>query len=169
MRQAPRRRASGFTLIEILTVLVIIGIVVSMATLSLGNNAEGQVELEAERLRALIELAKEEALFDAQELGIAFWQNGYTFYRMEDQQWTPVEGDAELRPRTLPEGLSLSLELEGLEAELSAIDRQRKRPQVFIMSSGEVTPFRAELGTGETYVILKADALGNLAFAAPAI
>ncbi|MBA2410618.1 MAG: type II secretion system minor pseudopilin GspH [Gammaproteobacteria bacterium] len=167
MRQAPRS-TSGFTLLEIMVVLVIVGIVVSMATLSLGNNAARQVELEAERLRALIELAKEEALFDAQELGVAFWQSGYTFYRMDDQQWTPVEDDAELRPRTLPEGLSVSLELEGLDAELSAIDRQRERPQVFIMSSGEVTPFRAQIGSSDTYVVLKADALGNLAFVSPA-
>lgn len=155
-------------MLEILVVLVIIGIVVSMATLSLGNNAARQVELEADRLRALIELAKEEALFDAEELGIAFWQNGYTFYRLDDQEWTPVSGDAELRPRTLPEGLSITLGLEGLDAELAPIDRQRKRPQIFIMSSGEVTPFRAEIGIGDTYVILTADALGNLAFAAPA-
>ncbi len=148
-------------------VLVIIGIVVSMATLSLGNNAARQVELEAERLRALIELAKEEALFNAQELGIVFWQNGYTFYRMDNQQWTPISGDAELRPRTLSEGLSVALELEGLNAELAPLPRERKRPQVFILSSGEVTPFTAEIGIGDTYVTLTADALGNLAFAAP--
>jgi len=161
------RRTQGFSLLEILVVLVIIGIVVSMTTLSLGNNAARQVELEAERLRALIELAKEEALFDAEELGISFWRNGYTFYRMDNQQWTPVSGDAELRPRTLSEGLSIALELEGLDAELAPMPRERQRPQVFILSSGEVTPFKAEIGIGDIYVILTADALGNLAFAAP--
>jgi hypothetical protein len=44
---------------------------------------------------------------------------------------------------------------------------ERQRPQVFVFSSGEMTPFTAEIGTSDTKVTLTADALGNLAFAAP--
>jgi hypothetical protein len=84
--------------------------------------------------------------------------------RLENQQWAPVAGDNELRPRTLPEGLWLELELEGLDAELPRDIDQRKRPQVFILSSGEITPFVAEVGAGGDYVTLRADALGNLDF-----
>jgi general secretion pathway protein H len=157
----------GFTLLELLVTLVIIGIIVSLATLSLGNNEARQVQQEVDRLSALIELAKEEALFNAQELGISFWQNGYAFSHLEDQQWVPVVGDNELRPRTLPEGLSMALYLEGLEAALSRTPQQRKRPHVFIMSSGEITPFQVTIGAGDTYVTLTADALGNLAYASP--
>lgn len=167
MRPVSLRPSRGFTLLELLVTLVIIGIIVSFATLSLGNNAARRVEQEAERLSALIQLAKEEALFNAQELGILFWQNGYTFLRIENQQWTPITGDNELRPRALPEGLSMLLYLEGLEAELPRRPDQRKRPQVFILSSGEITPFEAEIGAGDAYVTLTADALGNLAFASP--
>jgi hypothetical protein len=64
----------------------------------------------------------------------------------------------------LPEGLWLELELEGLDAELPRDIDQRKRPQVFILSSGEITPFVAEVGAGGDYVTLRADALGNLDF-----
>jgi general secretion pathway protein H len=161
------RRAVGFTLLELLVTLVIIGIVVSMATLSLSNDEARQVEQTGERLNALIELAKQEALFGAQEFGLVFWQNGYAFYRLENQQWAPVTNDREFRPRSVPAGIEIDLRLEGLDVELPRVLGERQRPQVFVFSSGEMTPFTAEIGTSDTKVTLTADALGNLAFAAP--
>lgn len=159
-------RVRGFTLIELLVTLVIIGIIVSMATLSLGGSETRKVEETGDRLMALIELAKQEALFGAQELGVLFWQQGYAFYRLDnEQQWIPLTGDSELRPRSLPEGLSIYLRLEGLEVELPRGFGDRQRPQVFILSSGEITAFEAEIGTSDTFITLTADPLGNLAFA----
>ena len=157
----------GFTLIELLVTLVIISIIISMATLSLGNNEARQVQDTAGRLTALIELAKEEALFNGQEMGIAFWQGGYVFYRQENLQWVPIVDDNEFRPRDLPEGLWITVYLNGLDVDLPGNPEQRKRPQVFIMSSGEITPFEAKIGTDNTQVTLKADALGNLAYVSP--
>jgi general secretion pathway protein H len=157
----------GFTLIELLVTLVIISIIISMATLSLGNNEARQVQDTAGRLTALIELAKEEALFNGQEMGIAFWQGGYVFYRQENLQWVPIVDDNEFRPRDLPEGLWITVYLNGLDVDLPGNPEQRKRPQVYIMSSGEITPFEAKIGADNTQVTLKADALGNLAYVSP--
>ncbi|HKF96552.1 MAG TPA: type II secretion system minor pseudopilin GspH [Gammaproteobacteria bacterium] len=157
----------GFTLIELLVTLVIISIIISMATLSLGNNEARQVQDTAGTLTALIELAKEEALFNGQEMGIAFWQGGYVFYRQENLQWVPIVDDNEFRPRDLPEGLWIAVYLDGLDVDLPGNPEQRKRPQVYIMSSGEITPFEAKIGTDNTQVTLKADALGNLAYVSP--
>ncbi|HKH20930.1 MAG TPA: type II secretion system minor pseudopilin GspH [Gammaproteobacteria bacterium] len=162
-----RGRLCGFTLIELLVTLVIISIIISMATLSLGNNEARQVQDTAGTLTALIELAKEEALFNGQEMGIAFWQGGYVFYRQENLQWVPIVDDNEFRPRDLPEGLWIAVYLDGLDVDLPGNPEQRKRPQVYIMSSGEITPFEAKIGTDNTQVTLKADALGNLAYVSP--
>jgi general secretion pathway protein H len=162
-----RGRSRGFTLIELLVTLVIISIIISMATLSLGNNEARQVQDTAGRLTALIELAKEEALFNGQEMGVAFWQGGYVFYRQENLQWVPIVDDNEFRPRDLPEGLWITVYLNGLDVDLPGNPEQRKRPQVFIMSSGEITPFEAKIGADNTQVTLKADALGNLAYVSP--
>jgi general secretion pathway protein H len=157
----------GFTLIELLVTLVIISIIISMATLSLGNNEARQVQDTAGRLAALIELAKEEALFNGQEMGVAFWQGGYVFYRQENLQWVPIVDDNEFRPRDLPEGLWITVYMNGLDVDLPGNPEQRKRPQVYIMSSGEITPFEAKIGADNTQVTLKADALGNLAYVSP--
>jgi len=162
-----RGRVRGFTLIELLVTLVIISIIISMATLSLGNNEARQVQDTAGTLTALIELAKEEALFNGQEMGIAFWQGGYVFYRQENLQWVPIVDDNEFRPRDLPEGLWITVYLNGLDVDLPGNPEQRKRPQVYIMSSGEITPFEAKIGADNTQVTLKADALGNLAYVSP--
>jgi general secretion pathway protein H len=162
-----RGRARGFTLIELLVTLVIISIIISMATLSLGNNEARQVQDTAGRLTALIELAKEEALFNGQEMGVAFWQGGYVFYRQENLQWVPIVDDNEFRPRDLPEGLWITVYMNGLDVDLPGNPEQRKRPQVYIMSSGEITPFEAKIGADNTQVTLKADALGNLAYVSP--
>jgi len=162
-----RGRVRGFTLIELLVTLVIISIIISMATLSLGNNEARQVQDTAGTLTALIELAKEEALFNGQEMGVAFWQGGYVFYRQENLQWVPIVDDNEFRPRDLPEGLWITVYLNGLDVDLPGNPEQRKRPQVYIMSSGEITPFEAKIGADNTQVTLKADALGNLAYVSP--
>jgi hypothetical protein len=68
-----------------------------------------------------------------------------------------------LRPRELPAGIELDLELEenpppGLSAE------DAEQPQVFLLSSGEMTPFVLTLsapGTEFRYSI-KASLLGRL-------
>ena len=58
-----RARASGFTLLEILVVIVIIGVMVTMATLSIGLlGADREVEEETRRFWAVLRQARAERL-----------------------------------------------------------------------------------------------------------
>lgn len=156
-----RQRIRGFTLFELLAVLAIIGVIVLTVTLSLGNPRAERLQEAADRLAALVDLAMEEALFGAEDLALSFWQGGYAFHRLENRQWILVTDDDFLRARQLPEDVTVSLYLEGLEAELSP--EPQYKPQVFILSSGELTPF--ELHIDDSYgaeVVLIADPIGNI-------
>ena len=73
-------RRSGFSLIEILVVIVIIGIVSSVALLSLGLLGDDrELQTEARRLISLVEVAQDEAVMQGRELGLEFMAHSYRF------------------------------------------------------------------------------------------
>ncbi len=139
----PSRAAAGFTLIEILVVVAIIGIMVSMATLSVSRQPDGVLEEEGRRITALIKLASEESILNASDMAMELYKNGYRFSLLEaDGSLTPVDAEEApvYRPRELPEGVVLEAEINGEPVEL-ALEYDERPPAVFILSSGELTPF----------------------------
>ncbi|HEC18768.1 MAG TPA: type II secretion system protein GspH [Gammaproteobacteria bacterium] len=139
-------KVRGFTLLELLAVLLIIGIVISFATLSIGQNTSRIVEDEAERLHGLIQLASEEAVLQGRDLALEFARDQYRFLELGAEAWQPVEGDAMFRERALPEAVELELVLEGLPA---SFEDKKNLPKIFILSSGELTPFELTLKNDE--------------------
>jgi general secretion pathway protein H len=154
-RFAPRPDA-GFSLIELLVVIVIMAIVAAMALLSMGAlRSDDPVETEARRLTALVQLVAEEALVQGRDFGLEFFTDGYRFlsWDPDGRLWSVVDDEAALRRRTLPGGVRVALAVDGREVLVEAEDRRRNRradeivPQVAIFSSGELTPFELFLVT----------------------
>ncbi len=146
-----RRLSSGYTLLELLVVLVVVGLTLSMAVLSVGDGGRGErIKQESKRIAALLELAGEEALLDGRELGLRLYRDGYTFVYLEGKEWKAFEEDFSLRPRALPKGLALLLYLDGLELKLELKDyvENPPAPQLLLLSSGEHTPFELMLIDG---------------------
>ena len=153
MQRPPPKASRGFTLIEVLVVLLIIGLTVGFVTLSIGTGgAARQTEEEARRLAALIELAREEAVLRSQELAIEFRRDGYRFLQLSEEKWLPLGDDELLRRRVLPSGIELALELEDDEVVLSA-EPEKETPHVFLLSSGESSPFVVTLATSDQSVL----------------
>ncbi len=146
-----RRAAAGFTLLELLVVVFIIGIMATMFTLSVGlaGGTDRELRREAERLQTLIGLALEDATFQTRELGLRLYPGRYEFsvfdrgdaFNPEDDEWVPL-GDDVFREHAVPEVFGLELEIEGrsVNLERSEKDVEKKyEPQLFIFSSGDIS------------------------------
>ena len=106
------------------------------------------MEREAERLAALLRLARDEAVLTARPLGLRVEPDRYLFLVLEGEgRWRPLEADRVLHPRGVSEVVELSIVVEGRRGLLAAggeDDRdpdQRLRPQVLVLETGEMTPF----------------------------
>jgi general secretion pathway protein H len=166
-RRGRGARAGGFTLLEILIVVVIIGVVASFALLSIGSRAlEDRLDTEARRLHELLALAADEAVLQGVELGFVQTDEGYAFLALKDGRWLPLEAGGTLRGRLLAEPLYLQLRVEGRPVKpvsLAEPDRELK-PQVLLLSSGEATEFSLDVRAREflPHYRLSGDVLGRV-------
>jgi general secretion pathway protein H len=136
-------RPSGFTLIEILVVVVILAVTAAAVTLAVsGAGGERQLARDAERLRALLGYACEQAEISGREIGLSLSRAGYRFSRGDHDQWLPA-GDGELRPRKWSVSADAVLTRDGQRVDIGA-DFPEK-PQLVCFSSGELTAFRLDL------------------------
>jgi general secretion pathway protein H len=172
-RRRPRAasRASGFTLLEVLVVIVIIGIITTMALVStrvLGGDHE--MDKEARRLVAVLTQAREEAMLQGRDLGLRLDAGGYDFllYDGRIERWELAVEDPLLRERAFPDGLEAELWLEARNVKLPArtapTDAMPAQPQVVVMASGDLIPFEIRLrraGTEEVRAVI-GNAEGNL-------
>ena len=168
---------SGFTLLELMVVLVLVGIIFSFAVLSIGGDDVAEaMERETRRLERLIVLAGEEAVLRSEEVAIHFSEDGYTFLLLQADGWQEPENDTLLRSRNLPAGIRMRLEVQGDPPRLGQGDKDKDKdkkteddkehpvPQVFILSSGEMTPFSVTLEAEQSPLRyhLSASLLGEL-------
>jgi general secretion pathway protein H len=161
-------RSSGFSLLEMLVVVFIIGILVTMATLSIGTTGgDRELDQEVERLQALIGLAGEEALMQGRELGLRFYPDHYEFSteswettEVEEitttvAKWRLLQGDEMLKTRNFATDIVIELMIDDRNVILKNKPEKKNQqkngesededddyePQIFIYSSGDISPF----------------------------
>jgi general secretion pathway protein H len=150
----------GFSLLELLVVLLIVGVTLTMATLAVGPMlGRDDGDDEAVRLAAVLRLAREQAVLQGAEHGLSLTAEGYRLMALEAEGWTPLV-DTALRPRTLRPTTTMRLEVEGRGVALP--QEPPDEPQLLLLSSGETTPFVIELQDPATVCRITGDGLAEL-------
>jgi general secretion pathway protein H len=177
----PHNRQAGFSLIEIMVIVFIVGILISVASLSIGvAGGDRALKTEADRFTALATVALDEATLQGREFGIELMTAGYRFVEYDGQtgHWAEVPGDDTLRLRQLPDEVEFELYLEGkrivLEDDPATFEDEDDNspslrgksyaPHLLIYSSGDTTPFELHLlrTFDDLAVGLRGNALGGI-------
>ena len=151
MSRKCKLKNKGFTLLELLVVIVLLGIVSSFAVLSLNiAGLETEFEQETKKIHALINLAKEEAIIQAQEIALVVGKKNYYFqyFDWDNKVWLPKE-DKIFRQRKLHEGLKIYLETESEKIIFKKKDEEEELNRVFFLSSGEQSEFIVKISIRE--------------------
>jgi general secretion pathway protein H len=138
----------GFTLIEIMVVMLIIGLMAAGMVLSLGTSGrDRQLEQERDRILALTDYLRDQASLQNREFGMRFFLGGYEFlaYDSRTARWERLVDDPVTRARHLPLGLRMGLHVEGRPVILPKEETKTPEPQVMLFSSGDLNLFEMTL------------------------
>ncbi|WP_427981021.1 type II secretion system minor pseudopilin GspH [Agarivorans sp.] len=187
-----RSRQQGFTLLEVILVLLLMSIGIYSVVMSVSGTSEQKiVEQQAKRLAALVQYAQERALLTGYDYGLFSDAESYQFVRMEKQRWVALNNrifqqqnfespyyleltleDAELEEQGFGSGRLGFTEGDLFEKDFITDEpEQTIVPQVLVLSSGEVTPFK--LGfvyeNSQYFWQVASDDLGQLAISREAV
>jgi general secretion pathway protein H len=159
----------GFTLLEVIIVLALIGLILSSVRFAVfTGNVEQDIEKEVRRLQVVFNMASDYAVINQLEMGLRIddQEQSYEFVKLDDDdKWVALDNQKHFEKMVFSPGVFLEIMLDGLpwqnndslfdarifDENLSVSndgvdigneeDKPPPPPQIFILSSGEITPF----------------------------
>lgn len=144
----------GFTLIEILVVLLIVGIAMGFTMMALGDFGEKRrITMTAERFIQYVKLTQQQAILETSTLGIAFNNHGYQVLHLsQNKGWLPMLDQHVFHLQRFPKGLIVQFRNTIIKYGT---------PQIMINASGGMTAFTLDFGTHKQAVIATISGTSN--------
>jgi type II secretion system protein H len=152
----------GFTLVEILVVIVILGIAAGLAVVAIAPDERELSAREARRFAGALEYAAKRAQWRNEMLGVSAARRVVRYWRRDvvNDRWQVVDDDDVLRTRALPEPLdAMAVAYAGRALASDAI--------VPLRASGRNEPFAFALSTPAWRTIVALDPLNRASIAGP--
>ena len=145
-------RDQGFTLIEILIVLVVISIVTTLALVNLRANQNRKLENFTNELSQLLSLVEEQALLRPGVLAVKFDKDSYQFFsyksdaKLEKKEslWRLLDDDDLLLEHKIPYDISLRIVTGDDDKDVT--EEETVTPQIVFSTNGDVSPFAIYVG-----------------------
>jgi len=147
------QRSAGFTLIEIIVVVAIIGVVVALIGVNLSRDTDRLARLEAQRFHVIVNEVRDEAIIAGGSflLVINDRSNHYRFDSVGDTRQADAN-DGLLKVRNIEPGVTLDWDV------FDQIEDVGTTPRVLISPLGEITPFDARfIGDENNYHVFVND------------
>ena len=145
-------RAAGFTLLELLVVLVIAGLTLGMVSFNAVPSERQMLQKESQRIALLLQLARDEAIVRNRPIAFEADGQGYRFLMREENVWQLLTQDDLLRARQFqrpPVAVSIT----------PAVERVTLR--VVFGREPVDKPFVLTLASGDSSVAIRADGIGH--------
>lgn len=178
-------RHAGFTLMEVMLVMLLMGLTAAAVTMSIGNSGPQQaLDRTAQQFIAATEMVLDETVLSGQFMGIVIEKTSYQFVFYKDGKWQPLDEDRLLSEKQMEPGVVMNLVLDGLPLvqedeeddswfeepliEPSSDDKKKHpEPQIMLFPSGEMSAFEltfiAKTDKGQqAETLVTGDALGRL-------
>ncbi|HIF9330540.1 type II secretion system minor pseudopilin GspH [Photobacterium damselae subsp. damselae] len=160
------KRAAGFTLIEIMLVMVLLALSSVAVIMTMPKNQNDEAKNEAVRFYQLSQLLSEDAMLTGRDYGIDVSAHRYHFVELTQDGWQEIKEKTKYYNQVeTPKAITLVYEKGGEWQKKDRLfkqdklfsqedlfekdpdEKKRKPPQIVVMASGEITPFTVSFET----------------------
>jgi general secretion pathway protein H len=144
----------GFTLLELLVVLVIVGITLGAVSFNAMPSKRQMLQNDAQRIALLLQLARDEAIVRNRPIAFEAEADRYRFLLFEDNKWQALQQDDMFRERLFKRS--------PVTFSVSPPSVDQTSPLRIIFGREPVgIPFVLTVSAGDDHVTIRADGIGH--------